>query len=37
MFEDIFKWELQRSNQQAFGFYLATLGIGLLIGGVCRR
>ena len=34
MFEDIFKWELQRSNQQAFGFYLATLGIGLLIGGV---
>ena len=34
MFENIFNWGLQRSNKQAFGFYLATLGIGLLFGSI---
>jgi hypothetical protein len=34
MFEDIFNWELKRSPQQAFGFYICTLAIGFLLGAL---
>ena len=34
MFEDLFNWELKRSPQQAFGFYICFLGIGFLVGAL---